>query len=182
MQYQRDCPHHVSNEVHLLSIFLIGIVLVYHKALYTASEGHFNTRLIEILTSSNSTKNTNFERNKSAANLGKEQMDGVKENLDNVHKLFKKQVSFAKDVEAVDVDSDKGGEEDVNYISGTDFQSQRFENQNGNMNFGCAGQRSNFSINQGSQNQKPFNNSNNMNYGTSFTRILHQLKKATFKE
>lgn len=51
------------------------------------------------------------------------------------------------------------------------FQSQRFENQSGNKNFNGAGQRSNFSNSQRSQNQKPFNNSdnrNNMNYGASF--------------
>ena len=65
-------------------------------ALDTASEGNFNTRnpeeavrLIENLTSSNSTKNTYFERRKSAT-LGKEEMDDVKAKLDSVHKLLKK--------------------------------------------------------------------------------------------
>ena len=48
-------------------------------ALDASSEGNFNTkipeeavRLIENLASSNSTKNTDFERRKSAAILGKE--------------------------------------------------------------------------------------------------------------
>ena len=49
-------------------------------------------------------------------------MDDVKAKLDNVHKLLKKQVSFAEDVEAVDVNSDKDFEEDVNLISGTGFR------------------------------------------------------------
>ena len=65
-------------------------------ALDTASEGNFNTRnpeeglrLIQNLASSNSTKNTDFERRKSAT-LGKEEMDDVKAKLDSVHKLLKK--------------------------------------------------------------------------------------------
>ncbi|KAF2620139.1 hypothetical protein F2Q68_00039196 [Brassica cretica] len=37
----------------------------------------------------------------------KEQMDDVKAKLDSVHKLLKKQASFAEDVEAVDVDNDR---------------------------------------------------------------------------
>lgn len=44
-------------------------------------------------------------------------MDEVKPKMDSVHKLRKKQISVAEDVEGVDIDSDKGDEEDVNYIS-----------------------------------------------------------------
>ena len=80
-------------------------------------------RLIENLPSSNNTKNTDFERRKSATTLGKELLDDVKAKLDSVHKLLKKQVSFAEDVEAVDVDSDIDGEEDVNFVSGSGFQN-----------------------------------------------------------
>ena len=54
-------------------------------ALDASSEGNFNTRnpeeavrLIENLASINSTKNTDFERRKSAGILGKDQMDEVK--------------------------------------------------------------------------------------------------------
>ncbi|KAL0749497.1 hypothetical protein Bca101_031500 [Brassica carinata] len=68
-----------------------------------ASEGNFNTRnpeeavrLIENLASSNNTKNTDYERRKSAT-LGKEELDDVKAKLDSVHKILKKQVSFAED-------------------------------------------------------------------------------------
>jgi len=84
--------------------------LAYQMDLDTSSEGNFNTRnleevvrLIENLASNNSTKNTDFERRKTAT-LGKEELDDVKAKwddvkakLDSVHKLLKKQVSFAKD-------------------------------------------------------------------------------------
>ena len=92
--YQRDCPHHGFNEVQLLRTLFRGIALAYQMALDTASEGNFNTRnpeeavrLIENLTSSNSTKNTYFERRKSAT-LGKEEMDDVKAMLDSLHRLL----------------------------------------------------------------------------------------------
>ena len=39
----------------------------------------------------------------------------------------------------IDVDSEKGEEEDVNYISGTGFQSHRFGNKSGYMKFNGAG-------------------------------------------
>ena len=58
--------------------------------------------------------------------FGKEHMDEVKAKLDSVHKLLKKQLSFVEDVEAVeavDVDNEKGDQEDVNFISGTGFQN-----------------------------------------------------------
>ena len=42
-----------------------------------------------------------------SATLGKEEKDNVKAKLNRVHKLLKKQVSFAEDVEVVDVDSKK---------------------------------------------------------------------------
>ena len=48
-------------------------------------------------------------------------MPEVKAKLDNVHKLLTKQVSFAEDVEAKTA-SDRGDEEDVNYVSGTGLQ------------------------------------------------------------
>ena len=117
--YQRDCPDHGFNEVQLLSTFFRGIALAYPMALDSASDGNFNTRnleeavrLIENLASSNITKNTDFERKKLAPALGKEQLGDVKANLDSVHKLLKKQISFAEDVEVVDVDSDMEEEED----------------------------------------------------------------------
>ena len=95
--------------------------------LATVSEGKFNNRnpeeavrLIENLASSNSTKNIDSYRRKSATQR-KEELDDVKAKLDSVHKLLKKQVSFAEDMEAVDVNSDEDFEEDMNFISGTDF-------------------------------------------------------------
>ena len=79
MSYQRDCPHHGFNEMQLLNSFFRSIAVQYQMALDASSEGNFNTkipeeavRLIENLASSNSTKNTDFERSKSAAILGKE--------------------------------------------------------------------------------------------------------------
>ena len=83
-------------------------------------------------------------------------MDDVKAKLDIVHKLLKKQVSFAEDVEAVDFDSDRDEKEDVNFVSGTGFQNQSgYKNSYGN------GHKSGY--NQSSQYKKPFNN----NYNTS---------------
>ena len=76
--------------------------MVYQMALDTISEENFNTRnpeeetrLIENLASSNSTKNTDYERKKSVSSMNMQQLDEVKENLDGVHKLPMKQVSFA---------------------------------------------------------------------------------------
>ena len=152
----------------LLSTFFRGIALAYQMALDTASEENFNTRnpkeavrLIENLASINSTKNTYFERRKSTT-LGKEEMDDVKAKLDSVHNLSKKQVSFAENVETVDVDSDREFEEDVNFISGTGVQNQKPVNQSGYRNSYGNGQRSNF--NQSSQYQKSYSsNYNNRN-------------------
>ena len=42
--YQRDCPHHVFNEVQLLSTFVRGIAVQYQMAFDASSEGNFNTR------------------------------------------------------------------------------------------------------------------------------------------
>ena len=130
-------------------------------ALDTASEGNFNTRnpveamrLIENLANSSSTKNTDFEKKKSVASLGKGQMDEVRAKLDVIHELLRKQVCSDEEEEAIDIE----GEEDVNYIGGTGFQSSG--NQGGNRNFYGNGQRSN----QSSQFQKPFSN-NNRGYG-----------------
>ena len=145
-------------------------------ALDSASDGKFNTsnpeeavRLIEKLAFSNITKNTDFERRKLATTLGKEHVDDAKAKLDSVHKLLKKHVSFAEDVEAVDFDSDRDEVEDVNFISGTVFQNQRSGNQSGyRLSYGN-GQKSGY--NQSSQFQKPFSsnyNSNNKAYGNSF--------------
>jgi len=148
----------------MLSSFFRGIALRYQMAIDTASEGNFNTRkpveavrLIENLANSSSTKNTDFERKKSVASLGKEQMDKARAKLDVVHELLRKQVCSAEGEEAVDME----GEEDVNYIGGTGFQ--RSGNQGENRNFYGNDQRSN----QSSQFQKPFSN-NSRGYGNSF--------------
>ena len=104
-----------------------------------------------------------------ATTLGKEQMDDVKAKLDSVHKLLKKQVNFAKDVEAVDVGSDMDGEEVVNFVRGSGFQNQRSGNQCRYKNSFGNGQKSGH--NQSSQYQKPFSskyNSSNKAYGNSF--------------
>ena len=103
--------------------------------------------LIENLASSNNTKNSDFGRRKSVPARGKEQLEDVKAKLDNVHKLFKKQVSFAQDVEAVDVDSDMDEEEDVTFVSGSGLQNQRSENQSGYRNSYGNGQKSRYNQN-----------------------------------
>ena len=105
-------------------------------------------RLIENLANSSSTKNTDSERKKSVASIGKEQMDEVRAKLDVVHELLRKQV-YSAEGEVADTE----GEENVNYIGGTGLQ--KFGHQGGNRNFFGNGQRSN----QSSQFQKPFNNS-----------------------
>ncbi|KAL0695313.1 hypothetical protein Bca4012_062493 [Brassica carinata] len=144
--YQRDCPHHGFNEVQLLNTFFRGLDLTYQTALDTASEGNFNTmnpeeavRLIENLATSNSTKNTDYERRKLANALGKEQLDDVRAKLDSVNKFRRKQVSFAENEEAIETDEERY-EEEVNYIGGF----QRFGNQNANRNFYGNSQRSNY--------------------------------------
>ena len=133
----------------LLSTFFRDIKVQYQMALDTSSEGNFNTRnpeeavrLIENLASSNSTKNTDFGRRKSAAILGKEQMDEVKAKLESVHKLLRKHAFLVEDADAVDSEDRVGVEEDVNFVSGTGFQ--RSGNQSGNGNFYGNRQRSNF--------------------------------------
>ena len=145
-------------------------------ALDSASDGNFNTRnpeeairLIENLASNNSTKNTDFKKKKITHALGKEQLEDVKAKLDSVHKLLKKQVSFAEDVEAVDVDNAKDENEDVNFVSGSGFQNQRSGNQSGYKNSYGNCQKSGY--NQSSQYQKPYNNnynSSNKPYGSSY--------------
>ena len=154
--YQRDFSHHGFNEVHLLNTFFKGIALAYQMSLDTTSEGNFNTRnpeeavrLIENLASRNSTKNTDFERRKLVTVFGKEQMNDVKAKLGSVHKLLKKQVSFAEDVEAVDVGDEDGDEKNVNFNSGTSLQNQRYGNQSGNKNSYGNNERRNY--NQSSQ-------------------------------
>ena len=73
------------------------------------------------MASSNNTKNTDFERKRSAAILGKDQMDEVKAKLDSIHKLLRKQVCLVEDAYAVDTEGREEVEEDVNFISGTGF-------------------------------------------------------------
>ena len=94
--YQRDCPHHGFNDLQLLSTFYRGIVVLYQMALDASSNRNSNTmnpeeavKVIENLASSSSTKNTDFERKRSATILGNDQMDEVKANLDSVHKLLR---------------------------------------------------------------------------------------------
>lgn len=143
-------------------------------ALDTDSEGNFSARnpeevvrLTENFASSNSNKNW-FQKEEIGTVFGKEQMYEIKAKLDSVHKLLKKQFSFLEDVEAVDVDNDKGDEEDVNFISGIGFQNHRSGNQSGNINFHSNGQRGNY--NQSSQYQKSYcnnYNNNNTTFGSS---------------
>ena len=97
-------------------------------ALDASSDGNFNTRnpeeavrVIENLASSNSSKNTDFERNRSATILWNDQMDEVKAKLDSVHKLLRKQAYLVEDAEAVDTKGRVEVEEDVNLIGGTGF-------------------------------------------------------------
>ena len=96
-------------------------------------------------------------------------MEDVKAKLDSVHKLLKKQVSFAEDVEPVDVNSDMEEEEDVNFVSGSGFHNQRSGNHSGYINSYGNGQKS--GCNQSSHYHKPYSsnyNSNNKLYGNSY--------------
>ena len=140
-------------------------------ALDASSNGNFNTRnpkealkVIENLASSNNTKNTDFERKKSATILGNDQMDEVNAKLDSVHKLLRKQVCLVEDAEAVDTEGRAEEDEQVNFIGGTGFQGSG--NQGGNKN----SYRNRGNFNQSSQYQKPYNNNynNNMSYGNSY--------------
>ncbi|XP_024014462.1 uncharacterized protein LOC112088416 [Eutrema salsugineum] len=153
--YQRDCPHHGFSDVQLLGIFFRGIDW------------------------SNSTKNADLERKKQAGNMDRSQIAEVKAKLDSVHSLLvgKKSVRFAQEVESFEPE-DEAEEEDVNFVSGSGFQGQRFGNQQGNIsysgNYSGNNQRSTFNSNQNfsgytpkSQYQKPFsNNSFSRNYST----------------
>lgn len=69
-----------------------------------------------------------------------QQLDEVKSKLERVHKLLLKHVSFTE-VEAVLLGGDKKEEEDVNFVSGVDFQSQKYGNQSNNRNFNVSGQK-----------------------------------------
>ena len=136
-------------------------------------------RVIENLASNNITKNTDFERKRSAAVLWNDQMDEVRAQLDSVHKLRRKQSCLVEDAKAVDIEGKAEVEEDVNFIGGTVFQ--RSGNQNGN--FYDNGQRSNF--NQSSQYPEPYSNNyiNNMSYGnSSYQKPHHLLRKAGLKQ
>ena len=79
-------------------------------------------KVIENLASNSSTKNTDFERKRSATILGNDQMDEVKAKLDSVHKLLRKQVCLVEDAGAVDTEDRAEEEEEVNFIGGTGFQ------------------------------------------------------------
>ena len=118
------------------------------------SYGNFNTRnpeeavrVIENLASNNSTKNTDFERKRSATILGNDQMVEVRAKLDSVHMLLRKQACLVEDAEALDTKGKTEVEEDVNFVRRTGFQGSR--NQSGNKKFYSNEQRSNF--NQNSQ-------------------------------
>ena len=78
-------------------------------ALDASSNGNFNTRnpeeavrVIENLASNNITKNSDFERKRSATILGNDQMYEVKARLDSIHKLLRRQVCLVEDAEVVD--------------------------------------------------------------------------------
>ena len=102
-------------------------------------------RLIENLASNNSTKNTDFERRKSTAILGKEQMDEVKAKLDSVHKLLRKQAFLVEDADAVNTEDIAKVEEEVNFIGGNRYQRSGFQRcGNQGENFYGNRQRSNF--------------------------------------
>ncbi|CAG7894441.1 unnamed protein product [Brassica rapa] len=79
-------------------------------ALDVSSNGNFNTMNPEEAVKVNenlaysSTKNTDFERRRSSTILGDDQMDEVKEKLDSVHKLLRKQVCLVEDAEAIDTE------------------------------------------------------------------------------
>ena len=60
-------------------------------------------------------------RKRSAAILGKDQMDEVKANLDSVHKLLRKQACLVENADVVDTEGRAEVEEDVNFITGTGF-------------------------------------------------------------
>ncbi|KAL0661649.1 hypothetical protein Bca4012_098486 [Brassica carinata] len=70
-------------------------------ALDASINENFNTRNPEEAVG---TTNTDFERKKSATILGNDQMDEVREKLDSVHKLLRKQVCLVEDAEAVDIE------------------------------------------------------------------------------
>ncbi|KAL1219712.1 hypothetical protein V5N11_032359 [Cardamine amara subsp. amara] len=103
-------------------------------ALDAASNGNFNTRypedanvLIKNLTSSNSTKNADFERKKHAANMKGNQIAEVNAKLDSMHNLLlgKKSVQFSAEAETFE--QVKCFEEKyVNYVNGTGYQGQRY--------------------------------------------------------
>ncbi|XP_024011299.1 uncharacterized protein LOC112086560 [Eutrema salsugineum] len=188
--YQRDCPHHGFSDVQLLGIFFRGINWRYQMALGAASNGNFNTRypeeaveLIENLASSNNTKNADLERKKQAGNMDRSHIAEVKAKLDSVHSLLvgKKSVRFAQEVESFEPE-DEVEVKDVNFVSGSWFQGQRFGNQQGNRNYSGNysgnNQRSTFNSNQNfsgytpkPQYQKPYsNNSFSRNYSTPSTQ------------
>ena len=131
----REIVHTMDSISAVAQHFFRRIAVQYQMALDASGEENFNTRnpedtvrLIENLTSTNSTNNTDFERRQSANILGKEQMDEVKAKLDSVHKLLRKQACLVDDADAVDTKDIV--EEDVNFIGGTGFQ--RSGNQGGN--------------------------------------------------
>ncbi|KAL1188094.1 hypothetical protein V5N11_003129 [Cardamine amara subsp. amara] len=182
--YQRDCPHHGFSKVQLLGTFFRGVDWRYQVALDSASNGNFNTRspreaeaLIDNLASSNSAKNADLERRKQPGSVDGKQISALQNKIDSVHNILvnKKSVQFAAEVETFEPE-DERVEEDVNYVGGTGFQNQRYENNQNRSGYNNFGQRSNFSGNQNStgyvskpQYSKPFtsNNSSGWTYGSS---------------
>ncbi|XP_024011322.1 uncharacterized protein LOC112086585 [Eutrema salsugineum] len=115
--------------------------------------------------------------------MDRSQIAEVKAKLDSVYSLLvgKKSVRFAQEVESFEPE-DEAEVEDVNFVSGSGFQGQRFCNQQGNRsysgNYNGNNQRSTFNSTFNSnqnfsgytpkpQYQKPFsNNSFSRNYST----------------
>ncbi|XP_024006544.1 uncharacterized protein LOC112083051 [Eutrema salsugineum] len=172
--YQRDCPHHGFSDVQLLGIFFRGIDWRYPEEA---------VELIENLASSNSTKNADLQRKKQAGNMDRSQIAEVKAKLYSVDSLLvgKKSVRFAQEMDSFEPE-DEAEVEDVNFVSGSGFHSQRFGNQQGNRrysgNYNGNNQRSTFNSNQNfsgytpkPQYQKPFSNKSfSRNYSTPSTQ------------
>ncbi|KAL1213772.1 hypothetical protein V5N11_009953 [Cardamine amara subsp. amara] len=164
--------------------------VLYQMALDSASNGNFNTRspgeaeaLIENLTSSNSTKNADFERQKQSGSFDGKQIAELKNTLDSVHNILvnKKSVQFAEEVETFEP-ADECEEEDVNYIGETGFQNQRYGNNQNRGGYNNFGQRNTFTNGHNSsgyaykpQYHKPFQSNNNFirTYGSSSYQAPH---------
>ncbi|XP_024006449.1 uncharacterized protein LOC112082959 [Eutrema salsugineum] len=162
--YQRDCPHHGFSDVQLLGIFFRGIDWRYPDEA---------VELIENLASSNNTKNADLERKRQAGSMDRSQIAEVKAKLDSVHSLLvgKKSVRFAQEVESFKPE-DEAEVEDVNFVSGSGFQGQRFGNS----------KRSTFNSNQNfsgytpkPQYQKPYSNNSQQKLTVDFNGKMDAL-------